>query len=320
MKCMRVSMAGATGYLGTRLAAALRSRGVAVTAIVRNHTDSEALRRLVALGCTIAAVDASRDEPYEGALLDADVAISCMASRNTGGDSANDFWAIDRDANTRFGVAAVAGGVSRVVLIATFEGPASRAHSEFSEAKEQAVDAVRAACAAAGIALTVIRPTAYFSDLTDRAFDSVNKNNRYTQIGDGSHRINPIDGDDVADFIRRHLDAPIPGDHELPIGGPDILSFREIGCLAAESLGRMDQLRFRTIPVPLLTILAALAGAAGRVFRRARRSAAILNWMIYVGTHDAVAPRVGKRRLRDEFAAKRIRLDSRQPAAPSLMR
>jgi uncharacterized protein YbjT (DUF2867 family) len=40
------------------------------------------------------------------------------------------------------------------------------------------------------------------------------------------HRINPIDGDDVADLILRQLKMPIPGDRELPVGGPSILTFR----------------------------------------------------------------------------------------------
>lgn len=294
-ECMRVSVAGATGYLGTRVGAALRSRGIAVIAIVRNHADSPALRRLATLGSTIAAVDAARDESCESAVVDADVAISCMASRNTGTDPANDFWAIDRDANIRFGVAALACGVRHLVLVATFEGPAARHYSEFSEAKEQAADAIRIACGAGGVTLTVIRPTAYFSDLTDRAFESVAKNNRHSEIGDGSHRISPIDGDDVADLILRLLEVPIPEDQEMPVGGPDIMTFQEIGRLAAQSLGRSEQLRFRSIPVGLLRVLAALAGVAGRLSRRLRRSAAILNWVIYVGTHDAVAPCVGER-------------------------
>jgi uncharacterized protein YbjT (DUF2867 family) len=243
-----------------------------------------------------------------------------MASRNTGTDPADDFWAIDRDANIRFGAAALACGARHVVLVATFEGPASRVQSEFSDAKEQAVDAIRVACLSAGAALTVIRPTAYFSDLTDRAFASVAKSDRYTEIGDGSHRINPIDGSDVATFIRRHLDAPTAGNQELPVGGPDILTFRAIGLLAAESLGRQQQLRFRAIPVGLLRVLAGLAGAVGTVSRRLRHSAAILNWTIYAGTHDAVAPCAGERHLRDVFAAKRVALDSPRSQLPSLPR
>jgi hypothetical protein len=134
------------------------------------------------------------------------------------------------------------------------------------------------------------------------------------------HRINPIDGDDVADLILRQLKMPIPGDRELPVGGPSILTFRDIGRLAAESLGRQQQLRFRTIPVGLLRVLSVLAGTAGRLSRRLRRSAAILNWMIYVGTHDAIAPCAGERHLKDAFAAKRADLDSRRPTDAPLMR
>jgi uncharacterized protein YbjT (DUF2867 family) len=202
--------------------------------------------------------------------------------------------------------------VRHVILVATFEGPASRRQSEFSDAKEQAVDGVRLACETAHVALTVIRPTAYFSDLTDRAFESVAKHHRYTQIGDGSHRINPIDGDDVAEFIWNHLAPDGALDRDYPIGGPDIMTFHEIGCLAAECLGTQGTLRFRRIPVAVLRLLAALAVGAGKVSHRWRRSAAILNWMIYAGTHDAVAPSTGKRHLRGIFATKSSDLESRR--------
>ena len=313
MSALRVSVAGATGYLGSRVVTALCARGSAVTAIARSDADTPVLRRLVSLGAAIVVIDAARGGLYEGALIGADVAVSCMASRNTGNDPADDFWSIDRDATTRFALAALTSGVGHVVLLATFEGPASRGISEFSDAKEQAVDAIRLACAAAGAALTVVRPTAYFSDLTDRAFDAVARGRRYTEIGDGSHRINPVDGDAVADLIARDIEAPPVGLREIPIGGPDVLTYRDIGCLAAESLGRLPQLRFRRMPVTLLRVLAGLAGAAGRLSRRRRRSAAILHWMVYVATHDAVAPSAGGRHLRDVFAAKRIAMDAPPP-------
>ncbi len=292
--------------------AALRSRGLEVTAIVRNQIESPALRTLVRLGASIAAVDAACKGSYEPVLANIDVAISCLASRNAGQEMANDFWAIDRDATLRFGRTAVACGARHVMLVATFEGPASRRQSEFSDAKEQAVDGVRLACQTAHVALTVIRPTAYFSDLTDRAFDSIAKHHRYTQIGDGSHRINPIDGDDVAEFICNHLNPDVALDREYPIGGPDIMTFHEIGCLAAECLGTQGTLRFRSVPIAALRLLAALAGGAGKLSRRWRQSAAILNWMIYAGTHDAVALRTGRRHLQSVFAAKSSDLESRR--------
>ncbi len=100
------------------------------------------------------------------------------ASGNVQVNSTDDLWAIDRDANIRFGLEAVRAGAKHVILVATFEGRDSKHLTGFSDAKECAVDAIDAACRQADVAFTVIRPTAYFSDLTNRAFESVLKRGR----------------------------------------------------------------------------------------------------------------------------------------------
>jgi len=301
----QVCVAGATGYLGTRVVAQLRARSMPVTAILRDRSCDADQQRMNGLGVTLAFVDASRLESYTEALSGAGVAISCMASANTHVDSTNDFWAIDRDANIRFGLEAVRAGARHVILIATFEGRDSRGVTEFSEAKESAVDAIAAACSQAGVAFTVIRPTAYFSDLTNRAFDSVLKQGRYTVLGDGSHRINPVDGDDVAFFLADCLVDPNKAGREHQIGGPDTFTFREIGLLAAEVIGLPHPLKIRAVPLWLLRWVAAFTAFAGLVSLKCRRSAAILRWMLYSSTHDAVAPACGTRRLVDNFCSKR---------------
>ncbi len=306
----RVCVAGATGYLGRRIVAELRARSLPVVAILKDRSCEGDQRRLSGLGAMLAFVDASRLEPYAEALSGADVAISCLASSNVHVDATSDFWAIDRDANIRFGRAALHAGARHVILVATFEGRASRHITAFSDAKETAVDMIGAACREAGAAFTVVRPTAYFSDLTNRAFDSVHKQGRHTVIGDGSHRINPVDGDDVAAFIAKCIGDPTKAGREYPVGGPDIFSFREIGMLAADVIGRPGSLKIRMIPIWSLRLAAALAAAAGLVSRGSRRSAAILQLMIWSGTHDAVAPACGARRLRDAFRAKRDALRS----------
>jgi len=300
----QVCVAGASGYLGRRVVAELRARSAPVVAILRNHACDEAQRELIGLGAVLAFVDASQFESYGEALSGTEVAISCMSSSNVHVDAGNDFWAIDRDANIRFGRAALDAGARHVILVATFEGRESRTISAFSDAKETAVDAIGVACREVGAAFTVIRPTAYFSDLTNRAFNSVLKRRQHTVIGDGSHRINPVDGDDVAAFIADCLGDPRKTGRELRVGGPDILSFREIGMLAAEVIGRPDPLKIRSIPIWFLRLVAALASAAGLVSRASRRSAAIVHWMIWSGTHDAIAPACGARRLRDAFCGK----------------
>lgn len=257
------------------------------------------------LGADLAFVDASRLQSYTEAFSNADLAITCRASANVHVDATNDFWTIDRDAIIRFGDAAVQAGVRQLILVATFEGRASRHYTAFSEAKEAAVDTIGAACRQAGAAFTVIRPTAYFSDLTDRAFDSVQKNGQHKVVGNGTHRINPIDGADLATFIVECISDPTKAGREHLVGGPDTFSFREIGELAAEVIGRPGTVKIRTIPVWAWRLAAALASAADLISRGRRRSAAMLNWMMWSGTHDAIALACGTRRLRDVNCAKR---------------
>ena len=298
-----VCVAGASGYLGRRVVADLRARSVPVVAILKDRSRMTDQSDLARLGATLAFVDAALLEPYAEALAGAKVAISCMASGNMQVDASSDFWAIDRDANIRFGRAALRAGARHIILVATFEGRASRHSNAFSNAKEAAVDAIGAAARAAGAVFTVIRPTAYFSDLTDRAFSSVLKSNRHTVIGNGAHRINPVDGADVAAFITACIIDPAMAGREHQVGGPDIFSFREIGMLAAEVIGRPDLLRIRMIPVWSLRLAATLASGAGVFSRASRRRAAVLRWMIWSGTHDAVAPVCGARSLREAYFA-----------------
>ena len=314
MMTRQACIAGANGYLGSRLVAQLRARSIPVLAILKNRSGEADQNRLKALGATLAFVDASRLESYAQALSGAEIAISCMASGNLHVDSTDDFWAIDRDANIRFGLEAVRAGVKHIILVATFEGRDSRRLTEFSNAKESAVDGIGAACREAGVAFTVIRPTAYFSDLTNRAFDSVLKRGRYTIIGDGSHRINPVDGDDVAVFIANCIGNPQMAGREHQVGGPDIFTFREIGLLAAEVIRLPYPLKIRSIPLWSLRFVAAMAAMVGRASPLSRRSAAILRWMIYSSTHDAIASSCGTRRLYDDFCSKRDALRPRVPA------
>lgn len=305
MTAGKACVAGATGYLGHRVVAALRAQGVLVVAILKDRSSDADLARLAHCGAALAFVDASRLEPYGEALAGAAVAISCMASASGHVGVADDFWAIDRDANIRFGHAAVRAGVRHVILVATFEGQASRRVSAFSGAKECAVDEIGLACRQAGVIFTVIRPTAYFSDLTDRAFNSVRARHRHTVVGDGRHRINPVHGDDVAAFLIDCIDDPTRAGREHRLGGPDVFSFRDIGLLAAEVLGCARSLRIISIPIWSLRVMAAAGTAISLFSRRARRSTALLRWMTYAGTHDAIAPACGHRRLRDEYCCMR---------------
>ena len=249
-------------------------------------------------------VDASdlSSNGYDAALASTSTAISCLAASPGSRDASNDFWAIDRDANIRFGHQAVIAGVRHLILVATFEGKESRGVSAFSAAKEQAVDALQQECQAANVTFTVIRPNAYFKDLTDRAFDRIREKSEHRVIGKGDHRINPIAREDVADVIVDCLVKRQGGD--VFLGGPDTFSFREIGVLAARIMGKERELKIFQVSLWKLRLDSLFCCVLGLVSRSFRRHAALLNWMLYASTHDAIAPCAGHRRLHDYYTKK----------------
>lgn len=312
---------GATGHLGVAVVEELSTRNVPVVAVARHQSAS--LEQFVASGnenkkedharLQVAFVDAlhpSTDNSYTKVFAvhpQITTAVSCLASQD-------DFWAVDRDATIRFGRAALQAGVRHVILVATFEGRDSRCMSDFSNAKEEAVDVLRHDCEMRGVTFTVIRPNAYFKDLTEFAFDSVLAHNQHTVLGTGLCRINPIAREDVARFMVDCIQDRRGG--EFPVGGPDTYSFCEIGVLAADVIfgtnNNHNALRIRHIPLWSLRLLGGVLDLVGRVSRAARRKAAFLHWMVYVSTHDDVAPCCGQRHLRDEYETKlkQTRVDS----------
>jgi len=258
--------------------------------------------------------------------------VLCLAARVESVEDFCDFEAVDRDANAAFGLAALRylPALRHVVLVSTFEGRDSRRVTEFSNAKEDAVDALSDGCrrcARRKVAFSVIRPTAYFKDLTDRAFESVYRNNVHTVLGSGECRINPVAKEDVAQFIVHKVvgnKSEEDGDErEYPVGGPDTFTFRGIGELAAQVIREernknsrsretgddggdlQEELQIRRVPLRNLQASAAAMrccsccsscycccrcrSSKARAARR-RNEAALLNWMVYVSTHDAVAP------------------------------
>lgn len=86
---------------------------------------------------------------------------------------------------------------------------------------------------ASGIDYTVLRPTAYFSDMGE-VFAMARKG-RVWLIGSGEKRLNPIHG---ADLAVRCVDAIDESQREIDLGGPEIMTWEEAAKLAFEVHGR----------------------------------------------------------------------------------
>lgn len=280
-----VFVAGATGYLGRHLVKAYTSRGWRVRALARR---ADAARASGLRAAEIVEAEATDPHSLRGAMEGVDLAISSLGvTRQRDGLS---YWDVDFQANANLLETAIAANVARFAYVHVLNAEAM-AGIPLVDAKEAFANRLRAA----PIASTIIRPSGFFSDMA--GFYDMAKAGRIWLFGDGSKRLNPIDGADLAAAIG---DAVQSGADTLDIGGPDILTQREVAELAFSALGE---------PAKITLLPDVLRRAALR----------ILPWMTPAYIHgpaqffltalgrDMVGRPTGSRRLNDHFAELRRR-------------
>ncbi|WP_192965548.1 SDR family oxidoreductase [Phycobacter azelaicus] len=218
-------VAGATGYLGRRIVAELLSRGYEVKALVRPGSDTSGLPG------SVEQIEAEATAPatLDGIMQGVDMVISALGlTRQTDRLSYMD---VDYQANLNLLREAVEAGVKRFayVHVLTRGTPAS----DLVAAKARFVATLQTA----PLETCVIRPNGFFSDM--EAILEMAKRGRVWLIGNGSVRINPIDGSDLAAAILDGLEADAK---DIEIGGPQILSLDQIADLAFLALDRRSKI------------------------------------------------------------------------------
>jgi uncharacterized protein YbjT (DUF2867 family) len=154
------------------------------------------------------------------------------------------------------------------------------------DARERVVDRLRES----RMESIILRPTGFFNDMGD--FFKMAQKGKVWLIGSGETNINPIHGADLADVAARWLSSERP-DAEIPAGGPDIFSQRQIAELAFKVLG--TSVRCGRISSRLLRLL-------GRIARPFNQNASALALMFSaLGEQDATAPCYGTHHLEDHF-------------------
>lgn len=242
----KVLVAGATGYLGGHVVRALSAAGYPVRALARSEARLQPIRGVcqeVFIG------EATRPETLDGVIGGARVVFSCLGKHDfQRRPSARE---VDRDANLHLLRAAEAAGVEHFVFISVFHGERLRDDGlEIAGAREQVVDALKKS----RMQWTVLRPTGFFNDMRD--FFAMAQRGTGWLIGDGSARMNPIHGADLAAEVVRCIADPQARNRAFDVGGPDVLTGRETLELAFEALGKPP--RLRSLPP---WILSAMAGA-----------------------------------------------------------
>lgn len=282
-RTVSVAVAGATGALGRRLVATLRTRGHLVRALGRDAG------RLASLGLPtsdLRVIDALQATSLAAALQGAEVVISTVgasvAPRLRAGRRS--YLEIDWPANRNLVEAARGVGCAHFIYIAAAGGPAHRDLAYF-DAHERVAEKL----AQSDLPHTVVRATGFFSAFEE--FLLLARRGLVPLIGDGSARTNPIAEEDLAEAC---ADVLVDRPAALEVGGPEILTRRAIVELAFSALGR--RARFVRAPAAGLQFAAVAARPVSP------RMSDLLRFVARVSTRDMIAPPTGHRRLADHFA------------------
>ncbi|HLM55880.1 MAG TPA: SDR family oxidoreductase [Pyrinomonadaceae bacterium] len=289
----KILVAGAGGRLGSRVLKELGRRGLRSRSLVRDRA------RLDAAGVRpgeVFVADARERGALKGACDGVDAVVSALGAslalgRTRGGAS---YHSVDLGANLNLLKEAREAGVRKFVYVSLF-GAESLRGLAYVEAHEEFV----AALGQSGLDYAVVRPTGFFY-VFGEIFKMARDRGRALVIGPGDSRTNPVHEADVARACADALGGG--GPREIPLGGPETYTRREIAELAFEALGT----RPKITSVPAGLMLAAAAPL--KLFDR--RLSDLLEFGVAASLNDLVAPASGTRSLREYF----LELASKDPA------
>jgi uncharacterized protein YbjT (DUF2867 family) len=193
------------------------------------------------------------------------------------------FEDVDYQGNKNLLEAAEKAGVKKFVYVSVFRGP-SLLHLAIVKAHEDFVNVLRRS----GMDYSVVRPNGFFSDMGE--YMKMARKGRVYLFGDGSNRINPIHGADLAKVC---VDAAQGSDTEIDVGGPEVLTHREIARLALRTLGKKE----RISSVPIWVMRASLF--VTKAFNK--HQGEVLAFLTEAMTSDSVAPSFGTHTLDGHF-------------------
>jgi uncharacterized protein YbjT (DUF2867 family) len=286
MEKMKILVAGASGYLGRYVVREFASRGYIVRALVRNPEKlneegpnfEPPVKQFIS---EIVTGDAIHPESFRDACRGVDMVFSCMGlTKPQHGVTSEQ---VDHLGNRALLEDALSNGIKKFIYI-----------SVFNSQKMMTVDMVKthedfvSDLKASGMSYTVIRPTAYFSDMG--MFFNMARSGHVFLFGDGSNRFNPIHGADLAMVC---ADAAENGGQEIDVGGPEIFTYDQTNIMAFEALGKKPSITH--IPMWIGDAALFLTG----IFNK--QLASVMSFAISVSGFDNVAPCSGSMKLADFY-------------------
>ena len=280
---MNILVVGASGYVGRHIVEQAHRRGHRVRAVVRDKARAESS------GAWGAPLLADRvDEWVVGDVTDrsltagvcdgVDAVISALGVTRQKADP----WDIDYRANLNILESARAHDVTRFCYVNAIHAESIR--SQFTRAKT----AFAQALIQSPLAHQVVSPSGYFSDMSAIA-QMARRGRVYLLRPQG--RLNPIHGADVAAYCLDKVESAQEGSYD--IGGPEVLSWREVAQYAFEAVGRPAKI---TVIPPWLA-----DGVVKGIGLIKPRVADTLSFMLWGLTHDCVGEPTGTHSLREFY-------------------
>ena len=246
-----ILITGATGFVGPKIAHALRSRNLPVRALVRDPAKSA---QLASWGVELAQGDMTDPVSLRAAVDGCDTVVHLVSVR-TG--KPQQFEAIMEQGTIDLVSAAQAVGVGRwVQMSASGVGEETKDLTPYYRAKFSMEQTVKGS----GIPYVIFRPTFVFGK-DGGVLPTFIRQVRYLPVtpvaGRGEGRLQPIWVDDTAEFFAEAVQRTDVSGQVFELGGPDAVSWNEL----FDRIRRVLNARRATFHVPL-----ALVRTGGRIF------------------------------------------------------
>ncbi len=278
MEQQRVLVAGATGYLGQFLVKELKKRNYWVRVLIRKEHQKSLFKNVddVFIG------DITQPKTLKGIGKDIDNIISTIGiTRQKDGLTYMD---VDYQGNLNLLNEVKLNNIQAFQYISAINGNKLK-HLKIFEAKEKFVDQLKSS----GLSYQIIRPNGFFSDMKD--FLDMAKTGRVYLFGKGLHKLNPIDGEDLAVFCVNQLQQK---NAEISVGGPNILTQKEIGILALKAWNKPIKITHLPDWTRKLTIWILRTFTSSKTYGP-------YEFFLTAMANDNVAQQFGKNKLADFF-------------------
>ena len=281
MKTEKILLAGATGYLGQYILAALLREEYPTRIVVRNKSKlSPALLTHPLL--EVVEAEVTQPDTLRGVCKGVHKVISTVGiTRQKDGLT---YEQVDFQANKNLLDEALREEVRKFIYVSVFKGEAMR-HIAIGAAKERFVDTLKAS----GLDYCIIRPSGFYSDM---AFFFKMAKKDIILFGKGQYAMNPIHGEDLAEVCVAQLERY---EREVNVGGAEVFTQTEMARLAFEVLDKPANISYLPDWVRRLILKMGKYLLPKSIY-------GAMEFVLTIMAMDVVAPmQVGKHRLKAFF-------------------